>query len=338
MRGAATFSKIREETKMNMKLALIPLALLTGLIVQPANLQAQSWPQKPIMFVVPFAPGGGTDAFARPLAAQLDTQLGQRVLIENKAGAGGTLGASYASKQAPDGYSFLIGAAHHTIAPSIYPKLDYDIEKDFIPIVLLARPPHVVTVNPGKVEAKTLAEFIAYARSNQVNYGSAGAGTTHHLAGEYFNIMAKTKLNHVPYRGAGPAMQDLLAGHVPVVFDGLGTSAPQIAAGTLRGLAIAAPKRSPAIPDVPTSAEAGLPGYEISTWYGVFARKGTPPEAIERMTKEVKAAMQLPAIKTAWEKNGSDVPDVSGAEFSKLVASEVVRWRKVVADGGVKLE
>jgi tripartite-type tricarboxylate transporter receptor subunit TctC len=330
--------KIWEEDRMTTKFSLMPLALLTGLFLQPADLQAQAWPQKPIMFVVPFAPGGGTDAFARPLAAQLDSQLGQRVLIENKAGAGGTLGASYASKQAADGYTFLIGAAHHTIAPSIYSKLDYDIEKDFIPIVLLARPPHVVTVNPGKVEAKTLAEFIAYTRSNEVNYGSAGAGTTHHLAGEYFNIMAKTKLNHVPYRGAGPAMQDLLAGHVPVVFDGLGTSAPQIAGGTLRGLAIAAPKRSPAIPDVPTSAEAGLPGYEISTWYGIFARKGTPPEAIERMAKEVKAAMQLPAIKTAWEKNGSDVPDVSGAEFSKLVASEVERWRKVVADGGVKLE
>ena len=173
---------------MKTKSALMPLALLAGLFLQPADLQAQAWPQKPIMFVVPFAPGGGTDAFARPLAAQLDSQLGQRVLIENKAGAGGTLGASYASKQAADGYTFLIGAAHHTIAPSIYPKLDYDIEKDFVPVIMLARPPHVVTVNPGKIQAKTLKEFIAYTQNNQVNYGSAGAGTTHHLAGEFFNI------------------------------------------------------------------------------------------------------------------------------------------------------
>jgi tripartite-type tricarboxylate transporter receptor subunit TctC len=323
---------------MKIKSTFMPLALLTGLVVQPANLQAQAWPQKPIMFIVPFAAGGGTDAFARPLAAQLDTLLGQRVLIENKAGAGGTLGASYAARQPADGYTFLIGAAHHTIAPSIYPKLDYDIEKDFIPVIMLARPPHVVTVNPGKIEATTLKEFITYTQNNKVNYGSAGAGTTHHLAGEFFNMMAKTKLNHVPYRGAGPAMQDLLAGHVPVVFDGLGTSAPQIAAGTLRGLAITATKRVPSLPDVPTAAEAGLPGFEFSTWYGIFAKKGTPPEAIERMTKEVKAAMALPAIKAAWEKNGSDVPDVSGAEFSALVASEVVRWRKVVSDGGVKLE
>ena len=317
---------------------LMSLALLAGLVIQPANLQAQAWPQKPIMFVVPFAPGGGTDAFARPLAAQLDNQLGQRVLIENKAGAGGTLGASYASKQPADGYTFLIGAAHHTIAPSIYPKLDYDIEKDFVPVIMLARPPHVVTVNPGQVEAKTLKEFIAYTQKNQINYGSAGAGTTHHLAGEFFNMMAKTKLNHVPYRGAGPAMQDLLAGHVPVVFDGLGTSAPQIAAGTLRGLAITAPRRVAALPDVPTAAEAGLPGFEFSTWYGIFAKTGTPPEAIERMTKEVKVAMALPALKTAWEKNGSDVPDVSGAEYAKLVSSDVSRWRKVVTDAGIKLE
>jgi len=328
------------------KLVLMSLAAAAAsLCALPASLQAQAqssqvqvWPQKPIMFVVPFAPGGGTDAFARPLAAQLDTQLGQRVLIENKAGAGGTLGASYAAKQPADGYSFLIGAAHHTIAPSIYPKLDYDLENDFIPVIMLARPPHVVSVHPGRIAAKTLTEFIAYTRSNPVDYASAGAGTTHHLAGEFFMIQAKTKLNHVPYRGAGPAMQDLLAGHVPVMFDGLGSSAPQIAGGTLRGLAIAAPKRVPALPDVPTSAEAGLPGYEVSTWYGIFARKGTPPEAIERMTREVKVAMQLPAIKAAWEKNGSDVPDVSGAEFAKLVSAEVVRWRKVVTEGGVKIE
>src|SRR5687767_9930508 len=152
---------------VRMKLALTSLAVLAALLQSP-DLQAQTWPQKPIMFVVPFAPGGGTDAFARPMAAQLDQQLGQRVLIENKAGAGGTLGASYASKQAADGYTFLVGAAHHTIAPSIYPRLDYDFEKDFVPVIMLAQPPHVVSVNPGKIQAKTLKEFIAYTQNNQV--------------------------------------------------------------------------------------------------------------------------------------------------------------------------
>lgn len=322
---------------MNKKTALIALAVLAGLSLAAPTAQAQSWPQKPVMFVVPFAPGGGTDAFARPLAAQLDQQIGTRVLIENRAGAGGTLGAAQAAKAAPDGHTFLIGAAHHTIAPSIYPKLDYDFEKDFVPVILIARPPQVVVVHPS-VPAKTLQEFIAYAKSNPVNYGSAGAGTTHHLAGELFNIVAKVKLNHVPYRGAGPAMQDLLAGHVPVVFDGMGSSGPQILGGKLRGLAVAAPKRVPGFNDLPTAAEAGLPGFEVSTWYGIFAPKGTPQAVVDRMAAEVKKAFAVPAIKEAWERNGSDIPDVTGQQFSTLVHDEVVKWRKVVTEAGVKLD
>jgi tripartite-type tricarboxylate transporter receptor subunit TctC len=298
------------------------------------------WPQKQVTFIVPFAAGGGTDAFARPLAAQLDTQLGKRVIIENRAGAGGTVGASAAAKAAPDGYTFFMGAAHHAIAPSLYPTLDYDIEKDFIPVALIARPPQVIVVNPDKVAAKTLAEFIAYAKANpdKLSYGSAGAGTTHHLAGELFKILTQTKIQHVPYRGAGPAMQDLIAGHVPVVFDGLGSSAAPIRAGQLRALAIAAPKRVAAFPDLPTAAEAGLPNYEVATWYGLFAPKGTPPDVVERMAKELKAALQVPAIKEAWERNGSDVPDVAGADFGKMVSAEVVRWRKVVTEANVKLD
>ena len=320
------------------KTAILAAFALSALGLGPA--QAQSWPEKQVTFVVPFAAGGGTDAFARPLAAQLDTQLGKRVLIENRAGAGGTVGASAAAKAAPDGYTFLVGAAHHTIAPSLYPKLDYDIEKDFIPVALIARPPQVVVVNPDKIESKTLKDFIAYVQANpgKVNYGSAGAGTTHHLTGELFKIVTKTNLQHVPYRGAGPAMQDLIAGHVPVVFDGLGTSAGPVRAGQLRALAVAAPKRVAALPDVPTTAEAGLPGFEVSTWYGLFAPKGTPQPIIDRMIKEVRAALQIASIKEAWERNGSDVPDVTGPAFGKMVSSEVERWRKVVNEANVKLD
>jgi tripartite-type tricarboxylate transporter receptor subunit TctC len=315
-------------------------AALTGICVAASQAQAQSWPDKPVTFVVPFAAGGGTDAFARPLAAQLDTQLGKRVLIENRAGAGGTVGASAASKAAPDGYTFLMGAAHHTIAPSLYPNLDYDIEKDFVAVALIARPPQVVVVNPDKVAAKTLVEFIDYARANpgKLNYGSAGAGTTHHLAGELFKILTKTNIQHVPYRGAGPAMQDLIAGHVPVVFDGLGSSAAPVRAGQLRALAVAASKRVPAFPDLPTAAEAGLAGYEVSTWYGLFAPKNTPPAIVAQMVKELQKAMQTPAIKEAWERNGSDVPDVAGPAFAKMVSAEVERWSKVVTEANVKLD
>jgi tripartite-type tricarboxylate transporter receptor subunit TctC len=317
-------------------------ALLAGLSLSPvqAQSQVQSWPEKQITFIVPFAAGGGTDAFARPLAAQLDTQLGKRVLIENRAGAGGTVGASAAAKAAPDGYTFFVGAAHHAIATSLYPKLDYDFEKDFVAVALIAQPPQVVVVNPDKIAAKTLKEFIDYLKANpgKLHYGSAGAGTTHHLAGELFKIITKTDIQHVPYRGAGPAMQDLIAGHVPIVFDGLGTSAGPVRAGQLRALAVAAPKRVPAFPDLPTAAEAGVPGYEVSTWYGLFAPKNTPPEIVARMTKELRAAMQLASIKEAWERNGSEVPDVTGAAFAKMVSSEVERWRKVVNEANVKLD
>ncbi|SEI21251.1 tripartite tricarboxylate transporter substrate binding protein [Tardiphaga sp. OK245] len=316
------------------------LAVMASCSAITSGAHAQAWPQKQVTFIVPFAAGGGTDAFARPLAAQLDTQLGKRVIIENRAGAGGTVGASAAAKAAPDGYTFFMGAAHHAIAPSLYPTLDYDIEKDFIPVALIARPPQVIVVNPDKVAAKTLGEFIAYAKANpdKLSYGSAGAGTTHHLAGELFKILTQTKIQHVPYRGAGPAMQDLIAGHVPVVFDGLGSSAAPIRAGQLRALAIAAPKRVAAFPDLPTAAEAGLPNYEVATWYGLFAPKGTPTDVVERMAKELKAALQVPAIKEAWERNGSDVPDVAGADFGKMVSAEVARWRKVVTEANVKLD
>ncbi|WP_291849304.1 tripartite tricarboxylate transporter substrate binding protein [Bradyrhizobium sp.] len=316
------------------------LALIAGVLSAPSQADAQSWPDKPITFIVPFAAGGGTDAFARPLAAQLDTQLGKRVLIENRAGAGGTVGASAASKAAPDGYTFFMGAAHHAIAPSLYPNLDYNIEKDFIAVALIARPPQVIVVNPDKVAAKTLAEFIAYAKANpaQLNYGSAGAGTTHHLAGELFKILTKTNIQHVPYRGAGPAMQDLIAGHVPVVFDGMGSSAGPIRAGQLRALAVAAPKRVAAFPDLPTAAEAGLPGFEVATWYGLFAPKNTPPEIIQQMTRELQKAMQAATIKEAWERNGSDVPNVTGPAFAAMVTSEIARWKKVVTEANVKLD
>lgn len=324
-----------------MRIKAVQIAMLAAVASFSAgSAHAQAWPQKQVTFVVPFAAGGGTDAFARPLAAQLDQQLGKRVIIENRAGAGGTVGASAAAKAAPDGYTFFMGAAHHAIAPSLYPNLDYDIEKDFIPVALVSRPPQVIVVNPEKVQAKTLGEFIAYAKANpdKLTYGSAGAGTTHHLAAELFKILTQTKIQHVPYRGAGPAMQDLIAGHVPVVFDGLGSSAAPIKAGQLRALAVAAPKRVAAFPDLPTAAEAGLKNYEVSTWYGLFAPKNTPPEIVQRMTKEVQTALQAQAVKDAWERNGSDVPDVTGAEFGKLVSSEVARWRKVVTEAGVKLD
>lgn len=315
------------------------LALAAVAQLAPATpAQAQAWPQKPVSFIVPFPAGGGTDAFARPLAAQLEQQLGHRILIDNRGGAGGTVGASAASKATPDGYTFFIGAAHHAIAPALYPKLDYNILTDFVPVGVIAQPPQVVVVHPGKVQAKTLQELIDFARKNpdKLNYGSAGNGTTHHLAGELFKLTAKVNLTHVPYRGAGPLMQDLVAGQVDVAFDGLGSSAAQIAGGRLRALAVAAPKRASAFPDVPTAAEAGLPGYEVSTWYAMWAPKNTPPEIVARMTAELQKALASPMVTDAWNKNGSAIPNLYGAPFGEFVKSEVARWGKVVAEANVK--
>jgi tripartite-type tricarboxylate transporter receptor subunit TctC len=325
--------------KLFRSLALATFASITPFALSTASAQ-QAWPQKPVTFIIPFAAGGGTDAFARPLAAQLENQLGTRIVLENRAGAGGTVGASAAAKAAPDGYTFFIGAAHHAIAPALYPKLDYNIETDFAPIGLVASPPQVIVVHPDKVAAKSVQELIAFAKANpgKLNFGSAGNGTTHQLAGELFKLSTGTNLTHVPYRGAGPALTDLVAGHIEMMFDGLGSSAAQIEGGQLRALAVAAPKRAAAFPNVPTAAEAGLSNYEVATWYAMWAPKGTPEPILARMTKELQAALATPAVVEAWKRNGSEIPNLYGAPFSAFVTAEVARWGKVVREANVKIE
>jgi tripartite-type tricarboxylate transporter receptor subunit TctC len=321
-----------------MKFARAILAM-AGLLLSTAA-SAQSWPTKTITFIVPFPAGGGTDAFARPLAAQLSKQLGKQVMIDNRGGAGGTLGAGIAARAAPDGYTFFIGAAHHAIAPAIYPKLDYDIQKDFIPITVIATPPQVIVVNAQKVPSKDLKSFLELVRKNpgKFNYGSAGNGTSHHLAGELFKQQTKTFITHIPYRGAGPALQDLIAGQVDLMFDGLGSSSSHIKGGRIKALAVAAPTRAPGFPDVPTTAEAGVPGYEVSTWYGIWATKGTPSEIVERMGAEVQKALASPELKTIWHNSGSEVPHMTQAQFSAMIAAEINRWGQVVQTSGVKME
>ena len=301
---------------------------------------AQEWPNKPITFIVPFPAGGGTDAFARPLATQLTKQLGKQIVIDNRGGAGGTLGASIAAKAAPDGYSFFVGAAHHAIAPAMYPNLDYDIEKSFVPVAMIANPPQVIVVNPKNVQVKNLKEFIELLKKNpgKFNYASAGNGSSHHLAGEQFKMLTKTFITHIPYRGAGPAMQDLIAGQVDIEFDGLGSSAAQIKNGSIVALAVASQKRAPGFPTVPTAAEAGLVGYEVSTWYGLFAPKGTPQPIIDKMTFEVQKAINTPDLKTIWTNNGSDTPNLSGDAFGKFVAGDIKRWAAVAKASGAKLD
>ncbi|MEK8032164.1 tripartite tricarboxylate transporter substrate binding protein [Ideonella sp. DXS29W] len=318
-------------------------ALLTiaALLAAPASwAQTSPWPSKPVTIVVPFAAGGGTDAFARPLSAALTKQTGKQFIIDNKGGAGGTVGATIASKAAGDGYTFFMGAVHHAIAPSMYPKLDYHLDTDFIPVGLISNVPQVIVVNPQRVPVNDLKGLLDFLRAHpgKLNYGSAGNGTSHHLAGELFKLQTKTFITHIPYRGAGPALQDLIAGQVDLMFDGLGSSAQHIKGGRIKALAVASDKRAPGFPDLPTSVEGGVPSYQVSTWYGLWAPKGTPKEIVAAMQAEMKKAFAADDIKATWTGLGAVMPNLWGDDFGKFVAAETKRWAEVVKSSGAKLD
>lgn len=327
-----------EETTMKTGILTAAIAL-TGMVggIAPA---AAAWPERPITIVVPFPAGGGTDTYARPLAQQLTTQLGQAVVVDNKGGAGGTVGASVAAKAQPDGYTFFMGGAHHAVAPALYKNLTYDIKKSFVPVALLAEPPQVIVINEKKLPVKTLKELVDYAKANpgKINYGSAGKGSTHHLAGELFLIQSKVEMVDVPFQGAGPMLTALIGGQVDMAYDGLGSSAGHIRAGSIKPLAVAAKTRSPTLPDVPTAAEAGYPDYVVSTWYAMWAPAGTPPAVVEKMSAEIVKALNSDKVKEIWKSNGSETPNMTGAAFGSFVDSEIQRWGKVVSDSGVKLD
>jgi tripartite-type tricarboxylate transporter receptor subunit TctC len=328
-------------THFNRREAILGTAGLAAGVALPSLACAQgAWPNKPVNIIVPFPPGGGTDAFARPLFASITKSSGRQFLIDNKGGAGGTLGAGIAAKAAPDGYTFFMGAVHHAIAPSMYPKLDYNIETDFIPVGLVSSVPQVIVVNPGKVQATTLPQLLEFIRKNpgKLNYGSAGNGTSHHLAGELFKLQTKTFITHIPYRGAGPMLQDLIAGQVDLCFDGLGSSAAHIKGGRIRAIAVAGERRAPGFPDVPTAAESGVPTYKVATWYAIWAPKGTPAEAINGMQAEMRKALASDEIRAAWTGLGTELPNTWGPDMGRFVSAEVKRWAEVVKNSGAKLD
>ena len=302
---------------------------------------AQSaWPAKPVTMIVPFPAGGGTDAFARPLSAQFSKFTGKQLIIDNRGGAGGTLGAGIAAKAAPDGYTIFMGAVHHTIAPSMYPKLDYDLEKDFVPLALVANVPQVLVVNPKKIPVNDFKGFLEFVRKNpgKLNYGSAGGGTSHHLAGELFKQQTRTFITHIPYRGAGPALQGLIAGDVEMMFDGLGSSANHIKGGRIKALMVAGPKRNPAFPEVPCAGELGLPDYTVTTWYGIWAPKGTPADLQTRIVEEVRKACLSDEAKTVWAQQGAEFGNLTPQQFGGFVNAEIQRWATVVKASGAKLD
>ncbi len=323
-----------------------PISRRTLIAAGAAALATQStfaqgaWPAKPVTIVVPFPPGGGTDAFARPLFATMTKNAGKQFIIDNKGGAGGTLGAGLAARAAPDGYTFFMGAVHHAIAPSVYPKLDYNIESDFVPVGLISSVPQVIVVNPQRVAAKTLPELLDFIRKNpaKLNYGSAGNGTSHHLAGELFKLQTKTFITHIPYRGAGPALQDLVAGQVDMMFDGLGSSATHIKSGRIRAIAVAGSKPTPGFAEVPLAKNGGAPNYEVATWYGLWAPKGTPRELVTAMQNELRKALNSDELKATWTGLGTETPNLWGDEYGRFVSVEIKRWAEVVKNSGVKLD
>ena len=311
-----------------------------GLASPLASWAQVAWPSKHVTMVVPFPAGGGTDAFARPLSAQFSRLTGKQLVIDNRGGAGGTLGAGIAAKAAPDGYTLFMGAVHHTIAPFMYPKLDYDLERDLVPLILVANVPQVLVVNPKNVTSPDFKSFLEFVKKNpaRLNYGSAGGGTSHHLAGELFKLQTKTFITHIPYRGAGPALQDLVAGNVDMMFDGLGSSAQHIKSGRIKALMVSGSKRSAAFPDVPCSAELGLPDYTVSTWYGVWAPKGTPADAQARAVEEIRRAGLTDEAKAVWAAQGAEFPNLTGAKFDAFIKKELAKWSQVVKASGAKLD
>ncbi len=300
--------------------------------------QAQPYPNKPIRIVVGFAPGGGTDFIARVIAKKLGEQFGTQVLVDNRPGAGSTIGAELVVKSPPDGYTLLVNAASYTVNPSVY-KLSFDAMNDITPIVQLSRGPYVVAVHPS-VPAKTLQEFVALAKSapDKFAYASSGNGSHVHVATEYFLRTAGIRVMHVPYKGTGPALADTVAGSTQLILGSVATALQHVKSGRLRALAMTTPKRIAAAPDVPTVAEAGYPTYEVINWHGLVGPKGLPKEIVERLNKEVNEALKSKDVEKILASDGLEPAGGSAAEFAPIIRSEIARWREVAKQVGLKVE
>jgi tripartite-type tricarboxylate transporter receptor subunit TctC len=301
---------------------------------------AQSWPAKPIRWIVPFAPGGTTDILARTISDKLTIALGKPVIVENNPGAGGGVGAVQTAKAAPDGYTIMGGTiSTHAINASLYKTLPYDPVKDFTPITLIARVPNLLVVNPD-VPAKNVKELIALMKANPSKYtfASSGNGTSQHLSGELFKSMAGVDMQHIPYKGSPAALQDVVSGQVTMTFDNITTAWPLAKAGKLRALAVTTAKRSPIAPDVPTLAEAGLAGYEIGSWQGVFAPAGTPVDVVKRLNTEIVKIINMPDVREKLVGLGAEPVGNTPDEFAALVKGEVVKWAAVVKQSGARVD
>jgi tripartite-type tricarboxylate transporter receptor subunit TctC len=300
---------------------------------------AQEYPAKPIRVVVPFPPGGGTDFMGRVVMQKVGENLGTTVVIDNRGGAGSSIGTEIVARSPADGYTVLIISGAHAINPSIYPKLPYDSVRDFAPVTMFTSGPALLVVHPS-VPAKSVKELIALAklRPGQLNYASAGIGTPPHLSGELFKTMARVDIVHVPYKGNGPAYTDLIGGHVSVMFPNVSTATAHVRAGKLRALAVTTKNRTAIAPDLPTISESGVPGYDVSSWYGLLAPAGTPAAVVTKLQREIARVLRLPDVSEKLTSQGLDLVGNTPEEFAAIIRSEIVKWAKVVKASGAKAD
>jgi tripartite-type tricarboxylate transporter receptor subunit TctC len=303
-----------------------------------APLAAQDYPSKPVRLIIPFPPGGSNDVVGRMIAQHLSDRLGQQVVVDNRGGAGGIIGTEAASKTAPDGYTLLVISIAHAVSPWLY-QLHYDPIKSFTPVAILASGPNVLVVHPS-LPVHSVTELIALAKEKpgELNYASAGIGSFQHLSGELFKLIAGVDIVHVPYKGGGPAMTDVLGGHTRIMFSSLVQTTPFVLNGQLRALGTSGAKRNPALPDVPTIEEAGLPGYEATNWWGVVAPAGTPAAIVEKLHREIAAVQNLPQTKEQFATQGADIVQMTQAEFGTFIEKEINKWERVVKESGMKAE
>ncbi|SDB68716.1 Tripartite-type tricarboxylate transporter, receptor component TctC [Belnapia rosea] len=315
------------------------LGMLGAGAMAPAMGWAEDWPSRPVRFVVPYPPGGPTDILGRVIVTRLGQDLGQPMVVENRGGASGVIGSEVVARAAPDGATFLINASIHLIIPHLNPSMPFDAVADFTPVTNIAMVPLVAVVNP-KLPVRTIPELIAYLRANpgRVSYASSGNGSALHLAGEMFKLMTGTEMVHVPYRGAGPAVQDLIAGNIQLIFDSIPSSAAAVRSGLLRPLAVTTARRVAANPELPTVAEAGVPGFEIATWYAVWAPPRTPAPIVLRLQQAVAAAVQVPEVRERLGVLGADPVADSPEDFAAFCRQEYARWGKLVREANVRLD
>ena len=314
--------------------------LLSSLLATTTSARAQTWPTRPLRLVVPFAAGAGIlDIMGRQISGPLGERLGQQVVVDNKPGAGGNVGADIVAKAAPDGYTLLVGSTAMLVAPALYANVPFDPLADFVPVTQINAAPLLLVVHPS-LPVRSVAEFIAYIKANpgKLNYGSGGVGATPFLAVESLRAVVGFEAVHVPYRGGAPALADLVAGQLSFMIENVPGTLPLVRDGRLRALAITSAKRSALVPELPTMQEAGVPGYEMIGWNGIYAPKGTPPQIVKRLNDELAAILRTPGLKEQFAKLGAEAVGSSPGEFAAFVAAESARWLKIIRDKGIKPE